>query len=61
MNEKLRLDLDTLHVETFAAQATPTERGTVHANEEAATNNICCRTVCFTTPCCPESVTCPTA
>jgi hypothetical protein len=59
MNEKLRLDLDGLRVETFAAQEGPVERGTVRANEEAATNNISCRTFCFTTPCCPETQTCP--
>jgi hypothetical protein len=37
----------------------PTERGTVRANEADATNTICCKTVCFTTPCCPDSVSCP--
>ncbi|HEX6748244.1 MAG TPA: hypothetical protein VF092_13190 [Longimicrobium sp.] len=58
MNDKLRLDPDALRVESFAAQATPTARGTVRANEEA-TQNISCRTFCFTTPCCPETVTCP--
>ncbi|MFL5538650.1 MAG: hypothetical protein ACJ8J0_06630 [Longimicrobiaceae bacterium] len=60
MNEKLKLDLDGLCVETFAAQEAPVEGGTVHANEEAASNNPSCRTACFTTPCCPETVTCPT-
>ena len=59
MNDKLRLDLDGLRVETFAAQEAPVARGTVHANEEAGTNNISCRTFCFTTPCCPETQTCP--
>jgi hypothetical protein len=60
MNEKLRLDVNGLRVETFVAQETPTERGTVRANEEEASQNISCRTVCFTTPCCAPTVTCPT-
>jgi len=59
MNEKLRLDPDGLRVETFAAQEAQTERGTVRANEEAATNNLSCRTFCFTTPCCAPTQTCP--
>ncbi len=59
MIDKLRLDPDALRVETYAAQEAATERGTVRANEEAATHDICCRTFCFTTPCCPETVTCP--
>lgn len=59
MNEKLRLDPEGLCVESFAAQVVPTERGTVRANDEDATNNICCKTVCFTTPCCGPTVTCP--
>jgi len=61
MNNKLRLDLNALRVDTFVAQAVATERGTVRANEQAATNNVCCRTVCLTTPCCAPTVTCPTA
>ena len=59
MNEKLRLNLDTLHVDTFAAQEVPTERGTVHANDVFA-SSVSCRTNCLTTPCCPPTVTCPT-
>lgn len=59
MSDKLRLDVDGLRVDSFAPQEAPAGQGTVHANEEAATNNISCRTVCFTTPCCPETVTCP--
>jgi hypothetical protein len=59
MTDKLKLNVDSLRVSTFVAQEAATERGTVHANELEATNNICCKTVCFTTPCCPPSVTCP--
>lgn len=59
MKDKLRLDPDGLHVEGFVAQVVPTERGTVRANDDNATNDICCKTVCFTTPCCPASVSCP--
>ena len=59
MHDKLKLSLDGLRVDTFVAQEAPVERGTVHANEEAATNSICCRTVCLTTPCCAPTVTCP--
>jgi hypothetical protein len=59
MNETLKLNLEGLRVETFATQEAPTARGTVTAAEMAATNNISCRTFCFTTPCCPETQTCP--
>jgi hypothetical protein len=60
MNEKFKLNPDALRVTTFAAQETPTERGTVNANEQvAASGNPSCQTVCFTTPCCPATVTCP--
>jgi hypothetical protein len=59
MNEKLRLNVDGLQVETFAAQEAPTERGTVNGNEVAATHDISCKTACFTTPCCAPTVTCP--
>jgi hypothetical protein len=59
MHDKLRLSLEGLRVDTFVAQEAPTERGTVRANEEVATNNVSCRTACFTTPCCPPTVTCP--
>jgi hypothetical protein len=59
MHDKLRLSLDGLRVDTFVAQEAPTERGTVHANEAEATHDICCRTVCLTTPCCAPTVTCP--
>jgi hypothetical protein len=59
MNEKLRLDLDRLSVSTFVAQEVPTETGTVNANALAATHDISCKTVCFTTPCCPQTQTCP--
>jgi len=59
MQDKLTLDLDGLRVDTFVAQEAATERGTVHANEEAASGNISCRTFCFTTPCCGPTVTCP--
>jgi len=58
MSDKLRLDPDGLRVESFSPQQAATERGTVRANEEA-THDICCRTVCLTTPCCPATVTCP--
>jgi hypothetical protein len=59
MVEKLRLDPETLRVETFAAHEAAVERGTVRANEEAGTNNVSCRTFCFTTPCCAPTGTCP--
>ena len=59
MIEKLRLDVDGLRVDTFVAQEVPTESGTVNANAVAATHDICCKTVCFTTPCCPQTQTCP--
>jgi len=59
MNDKLRLDLNGLRVDTFVAQDAPMERGTVHANAEEATHDVSCRTFCFTTPCCPATQTCP--
>ncbi|MBV9109435.1 MAG: hypothetical protein JO306_08525 [Gemmatimonadetes bacterium] len=59
MTEKMRLDPETLRVSTFTADEVPTDRGTVRANDEDATNNVCCKTVCFTTPCCAPTVTCP--
>jgi hypothetical protein len=59
MNPKLRLDPDALQVETFVAQQAPAERGTVRANDGAATHDISCKTACFTTPCCAPTVTCP--
>ncbi len=57
MKEKLRLDPGVLCVESFAAQAVPTERGTVQANDVFASGPSC-RTACFTTPCCAPTVTC---
>jgi hypothetical protein len=61
MNDKLKLNLDALRVDTFVAQEAPTERGTINAQEQvAASGNPSCRTLCFTTPCCPATVTCPT-
>jgi hypothetical protein len=59
MKDKLRLDPDGLRVESFTSQAVPTERGTVRAADVDATNNVCCKTVCLTTPCCAPTVTCP--
>jgi hypothetical protein len=59
MSDKLRLDVDGLRVDIFVAQDAPTEGGTVNANQVAATNNISCRTFCFTTPCCAPTQTCP--
>jgi hypothetical protein len=60
MKEKLRLDVDALHVDTFAAQESPTARGTVNAHDQvAASGAAACGTFVFTTPCCPASVSCP--
>lgn len=59
MNEKLRLDPEALRVNTFVAQDVAAERGTVNAHDQAASGNPSCRTLCFTTPCCAPTVTCP--
>lgn len=58
MGEKLALKVDDLRVESYETGDAAAGRGTVHAQELAAEMAISQRTNCFTTPCCPESVTC---
>ncbi|HEU0013630.1 MAG TPA: pinensin family lanthipeptide [Longimicrobium sp.] len=49
--KKLTLDLDDLRVESFATDADPAERGTVHGNS-LPTRPLCSRY-------CPPSTGCP--
>jgi len=57
MSEKLRLAVDELRVESFAAGEAPAQRGTVPAHE-AATAGATCRTFCYTLGCCPNTALC---
>jgi hypothetical protein len=58
MRTKLKLDVETLEVSTFDAGDASGVQGTVHANGADAIPVT--RTNCLTTPCCPQTVTCPT-
>jgi hypothetical protein len=58
MQNKLKLDPDELRVDTFVAHDAAPERGTVHANDEAATLGATCRTQCYTLGCCPNTALC---
>ncbi|HEX8905136.1 MAG TPA: hypothetical protein VF771_09865 [Longimicrobiaceae bacterium] len=57
MGEKLALKLDELRVESYETGDVSGGRGTVRARELAEV--MVTRTNCLTTPCCPETLTCP--
>lgn len=63
MGKKLSLDVDRLRVTSFETGDAAAGRGTVRAEEATAacgTGGACIsNTNCFTTPCCPVTVTCP--
>jgi len=50
--KKLQLDLDTLAVESFEAQETAKEEGTVRGNEAASWQQSQCRSYCTFERCC---------
>jgi len=61
MGKKLMLDVGGLRVETYATGDAGQASGTIRARElpvEAAI--LVTRTNCLTTPCCPDTLTCPT-
>lgn len=47
MGTKIRLNVDTLHVQSFATEAAPKERGTVHGN--ACSESTCFQEICTCT------------
>lgn len=59
MGDKLTLKLDSLRVESYETGDVSGGRGTVRAQELFAEAAISAKTNCFTTPCCPPTVTCP--
>jgi hypothetical protein len=56
MGRKLTLDVDTLQVTSFEMGEELEQVGTVRAHDQAGGPSA--RTACFTTPCCPPTVTC---
>jgi hypothetical protein len=62
MGKKLKLDVDGLRVESYATGDTARGCGTIRAQELPVEAAIAVtRTNCLTTPCCPDTLTCPTA
>jgi hypothetical protein len=61
MGKKLTLNVDGLQVASFEVGEAAAKVGTVRAQElSPAGPGPISNTNCFTTPCCPASVTCPT-
>jgi hypothetical protein len=58
MAGKLSLDVEALQVSSFETGEALSLVGTVKGNEVDGIKVT--QTNCFTTPCCPPSVTCPT-
>ena len=50
--QKIRLDLDTLEVESFAVESPPQERGTVYAEEMSCPCGTTKVGGCWCTECC---------
>jgi hypothetical protein len=59
MGRKLTLDVDTLRVASFEVASEGAPLGTVNAREDAMAGVT--KTNCFTTPCCPVTLTCTPA
>jgi hypothetical protein len=57
MGRKLTLDVDGLRVESYETGDVEAGRGTIHARDHIAAGGVT-NTNCFTTPCCPQTVTC---
>jgi hypothetical protein len=55
MGRKLTLDVDSLRVASFEVAAEAAPLGTVQARDADFGTT---KTNCFTTPCCPDTVTC---